>query len=423
MMLVLLAGPSVASEPEYLLSEEVLTGVEVESPLDFGFEDPVLFRRYRELRGAKPPFRRDSNLDANLRSYWLRRDIKGAPDREALALGGELLLSSGWYRDTASVQAGAYTSQPIYAPDDKDGTDLLRPGQKGYSVLGKLNLQLQLRETRVTLFRGELNTPFANKRDIRMTPILFENYNLVSRDIDKLDIFASVVTAYKPQTSTKFIGLLTDISPSADSDMYIAGVRYRPAGEQSVGAIYYRVPDYLEIAYAEGQFDTTIAELPINFAGQYIHQSSIGGEVGGPFRSNAGGLKVELKWGATDWTLAWHRISGDEVRTDFGFYPGYNAVLVREFNRANEETFRLGLNYSFDQRIDGLKLLANMVWGNRPGSLDDESEFDLTIRYEFATRFPMNLQIRYARVRGQREMSAGDIDDFRAIFNYQIPVF
>ncbi len=38
--------------------------------------------------------------------------------------------------------AVGYTSQPLYAPNDKDGTTLLAPGQGGITVLGQAYGQL-----------------------------------------------------------------------------------------------------------------------------------------------------------------------------------------------------------------------------------------------------------------------------------------
>src|SRR5205814_1034358 len=50
---------------------------------------------------------------------------------EALAMGGALSFQSGWL---LSVSAVLYTSQPLHAPDARDGTALLETGQKGYTV-------------------------------------------------------------------------------------------------------------------------------------------------------------------------------------------------------------------------------------------------------------------------------------------------
>jgi len=96
---------------------------------------------------------KESEVTVHLRSYYLNRD-KPAPatDLEAWALGGWLGYQSGWMFDFLRVGAVGYTSQPLYAPDDKDGTLLLKPGQDGYSVLGQAYLALRMQQH---LFTGE----------------------------------------------------------------------------------------------------------------------------------------------------------------------------------------------------------------------------------------------------------------------------
>ena len=39
-----------------------------------------------------------------------------------------------------------YTSQPLYAPPDRDGTLLLEEGQNGYTVLGQLYARVKILE-------------------------------------------------------------------------------------------------------------------------------------------------------------------------------------------------------------------------------------------------------------------------------------
>lgn len=44
------------------------------------------------------------------------------------------------------MSATLYTSQPLFAPVDRDGTKLLAPGQDGYTVLGQLFGRIKLYE-------------------------------------------------------------------------------------------------------------------------------------------------------------------------------------------------------------------------------------------------------------------------------------
>ena len=366
--LLLLSNNVLATEPEYIESDESSTGIGLDSPMDYSFEDRVVFKRHRRRLDDRAPFFRDGTLDANIRSYWFQRDNENTDNTKALALGGELVWNSGWYRDLIALQLGGYTSQPVYAPDSKDGTGLLQSGQNGYSVLGKANAQLKLGETRVKLYRSELKTPFANNGDIRMTPILFENYTVLSHDIEQVDILASYVTKYKERTSQSFKGMLEGIGSDNDSEMFIFGGRYRPEQGFSIGGIGYHVKDYLTIGYIGGQADLKSAWGDFNIAGQYIHQQNTGKSLGGDINNNSVGVKLEYQHGQASWTAAWHKVSGDSVRSDWGSYPGYNSIILRDFNRADEESFRIGLNYKVDQWLDGLSLIGNFVFGGTPDS-------------------------------------------------------
>ncbi len=98
-----------------------------------------------------------------------------ARDREAWALGGSLEYRSGRLADRFQIGAELFTSQPLYAPADADGTLLLKPGQEGYTVLGQLYAKLRLGDDDVlTVGRREFSTPYVNRQFNRMTPNTFE---------------------------------------------------------------------------------------------------------------------------------------------------------------------------------------------------------------------------------------------------------
>ncbi|MGH8174183.1 MAG: OprD family outer membrane porin, partial [Rhodanobacteraceae bacterium] len=71
------------------------------------------------------PFWRDSRFSAQLRTFYFDRDKYDSTSSEAWTLGGSFTYRSGYLADFLRFGATAYTSQPLYAPDDKDGTGLL----------------------------------------------------------------------------------------------------------------------------------------------------------------------------------------------------------------------------------------------------------------------------------------------------------
>ena len=129
---------------------------------------------------------KDTKFEFNLRSFYFdRSDFSGA-EKQAWAIGGWLGVKTGYFLDHIAFGATVYTSNPIYAPDDRDGTLLLAPGQNGYTVLGEFYAELRIvKDVGITVGAKGYDTPFINRNDTRMTPNTFEAIVLQGRT--KLD--------------------------------------------------------------------------------------------------------------------------------------------------------------------------------------------------------------------------------------------
>ena len=122
---------------------------------------------------------KDTKFDAQIRSYYFDRDKYDGSESEAWALGGSVGLKTGYFRERFALGATGYTSQRLHGPEDKDGTLLLAPGQHGYTVLGELYGEFLLNEdTRLSIGRRGIDTPYLNRNDSRMTPNTFEAITL-----------------------------------------------------------------------------------------------------------------------------------------------------------------------------------------------------------------------------------------------------
>jgi hypothetical protein len=141
-----------AAAPEYLATDQPApASVEDErSPMEEVYLDevpvPSVFPRLKKRLETAAPFWRDTQLRLQPRIYYFDREREIAQDSEALAYGGRLAYSSGWWRDRLKLNASLYTTQRAHGPNDKDGTLLLKEGQKGFSVLGEANIELKFRE-------------------------------------------------------------------------------------------------------------------------------------------------------------------------------------------------------------------------------------------------------------------------------------
>src|SRR5258706_575711 len=70
----------------------------------------------------RPAFIEDAKFNAQLKTFYFNRDKYDNSRSEAWALGGSATFRSGYLADLVRVGAVAYTSQPLYAPSDRDGT-------------------------------------------------------------------------------------------------------------------------------------------------------------------------------------------------------------------------------------------------------------------------------------------------------------
>ena len=118
-----------------------------------------LFAPAREAMKDLPPFLRDTDLKLHWRSYYFNRENpEDGTENEAWAFGGWISYRSGWLFDVFGLGATFYGSAPLYAPDDKDGTLLLKPGQEGYDVLGEAYAALRYRDDLLVRATGSWST-------------------------------------------------------------------------------------------------------------------------------------------------------------------------------------------------------------------------------------------------------------------------
>ena len=162
-----------AAPPEYLsaesphavpLSEEVNPVDAIgHHPRAFHIEDAILLPVLRESVAIFSP-----------RTYFLYRDRGDGTRFETFAVGGSAGMVTGWLHDSVRFGVTGYTSQRIHGPEDRDGAGLLREGQKEYSVLGELYAEARRGPWSLKIGRQELDLPYLNIHDIRMTPNTFE---------------------------------------------------------------------------------------------------------------------------------------------------------------------------------------------------------------------------------------------------------
>lgn len=405
----------------------------------------------------------DTTFEINIRTYYFDRHKFDGSESEAWAIGGWAGLRTGYFLDHFAFGLTGYTSQPIYAPDDKDGTTLLKPGQNGYSVLGEAYADIRIVDNlNLSIGRRGYDTPFINRNDTRMTPNTFEAIVLQGKvtfdepavasvpvnkdgmalsedgkdapapvpapkkDVATLKYGIGYFDEIKERNSDIFVSMSKDAGADVERGVYTAGIIYEK-GKFSIGGIDYYCDDIINIGYGETKFELPISnEVRPRIAAQFVDQRSTGNDLlfGRDFSVQQFGLKAEVPIQKVLFTAAYTHASGGDTNLQgpWSGYPGYTSVQVQDFNRAGESAFLVRLGYDFPA-VDGLSAYALAVFGTTPDAAGQyrQDEYDFNLQYAPKTNCLKGLsaRVRYAWV-NQHGGNVDTLRDFRVIINYLI---
>jgi hypothetical protein len=397
--------------------------------------EPERVRRpIRRLLQDSGPLWRDSQFDFDLRGYDFVREDELSTLSEAFAIGGELSFRSGRYKDRLSFGASWFTSQGVDAPADKDGTGLLGSGQTDISVLGKAYVRVDFSGLLTRLYRQDFDLPYLNREDSRMIPNTHEAYILARSDDEQgPDFLVGHVTRMKTRTSERFIdmGQIAGVDGSS-AGTSILGLRLRPRQSLELSGMALLTHDIFDTVYVEASWRREMTDdWAMNVAAQYSDQESTGKSLVGVFSTNSKGVRAAISYRNGIVTLARTETAGGAaIRSPFGGRPGFNSLMLFDFDRAGERATRLGVSYNFRRAgVPSLSLEINRALGK--GAIDsatslrlpDENETDLTIDYR-PTSGPLGgLWVRYRIANGGRGSPTADRSDRRLILNYELPLF
>lgn len=405
-----------------------------------GFKEEQPRRTLTQLVQSKltklPPFFRDTELELNARNYYFHRHRTDGSRAEAWAIGGSLAYRSGWLKDVFRIGAQVYTSQRIIGKRHRDGTLLLEPGQKGYTVLGQAYAQLKFLENRVTLFRQTFDLPYVNKRDNRMTPNTFEAYTIKgvferAFTHGSAAYIAGHVTRIKNRNDDQFISMsdAAGASSAGDQGLTMLGARVQPVKGLTFGAIDYHVNDVINILYAAADYTHPVTEqLKLRFQFQFTDQRSVGSHelTGASFDTRVYGGRLALSYRNATFRVAFSTTDEEEdIRSPYGSYPGYLSLMRKDFNRAGEDAWGVGLSYHFKGLgAEGLSMFANYAQGRHARdpqtslSRPDHEELNLTIDYRFQQKALKGLWLRVRGAVLNVEDQWRKSRELRVIFNY-----
>jgi hypothetical protein len=427
----------IATGPDYVREERPVADTldDAEGLITEGFADkrfeitffPALKKRLESL----PPFWRDTSLTVKPRSFYFDRD-RDIGDSVAWAAGGSVQHQSGWWKDRLRIATTLYTSQKLYGPGDKDETLLLKPGQQSFTVLGEAYMEVRLTEwSNARAGRTAIDLPYLNRQDSRMVPNTFLAYGVDGNVNGKLVFVAGQVTHMKRRNSDNFEPMSKAAGlRGTDEPASVAGMLYNFTDSINVGFINLHAWEFMNIFYSEGNSAWQASDdLALGLSAQFTDQRSVGDELDGDFETRVFGAKASATYKGATLSAAFSSTDNDSrIRSPFGSYPGYLSLMVKDFNRAGEDAWLVGLAYDFAEiGWQGISAFANYAEGYTPDSdstgAADQKELDLTLDIRPTSAFldGLWLRLRHARV-DQDGRFADDVRDWRVILNYELPL-
>jgi hypothetical protein len=375
----------------------------------------------------------DTDWKFQARSYYLDRDRYDDSESEAWALGGSAGFKTGYFRDRFAFGATLYGAAPLHAPDDKDGTVLLKPGQEGFAVLGEAYAEVLLSEdVQMTLGARTFDTPYLNQDDSRMAPNTFlaavvQGLHGDGKQDAQWRWGAGYFDKIKERNSDEFVSMSDAAGASIKRGVVAAGVNWSKDA-LSIGAIDYWSSNVINIFYTEVKYGFPIgANAKLAFAAQYSDQQSVGDErlTGSDFKAHQWGVKAELAAGGALLTAAHTDASGDrDMTAPWSGYPGYTSVQVEDFNRAGESAWLLRAAYAF-AKDTGLSTYLLYVAGSGADSVSaygrGETDFNLQWSPPEGTLKGLMVRLRYAHV-AQHDPGDTALNDLRLMVYYDLPL-
>jgi len=369
---------------------------------------------------------------AHLRTYdWDSRNTKGDPSA-AWAIGGWAGLTTRWYGDLIRFGVLGYTSQKLYGPADKDGSQLLAPGQEPITVLGQAYGMLRYEGQTFTGYRQMVDQPWVNPYDSRMIPNLFEGYLLSGKAAD-VDYIGGYVTKFKARDSNAFAWMSSAAGSSGPQrGMVMLDARLPWADQSFVRIAEQDLLDAYNTGYLDGEYVVAIGHQDrLRLRGQCADQRSVGSAGLGDFSTWMVGAGMVYEHGAFSVQAGWTQTSRNRATiATFGANPSYLHLMQSDFNDAGERAWLIGGAVDFTPAgLSGLTLKVG--YGSGRGAVDSStgaslgSQNETDVQLAFATDRSSSLHGLSLGLEGSWLNQAGATAQgrqLRAFVNYEIPL-
>lgn len=369
-------------------------------------------------------FRKKGRISGRVRSYYMNRTYVAQNPQQSTALGMWLNYRSPAWNKTCFVVTG-YTSQPVLTNNPQyGGANLLSSNQQGFSVLGRIFLDVSLGKNNMRLYRQTIETPFINTDDFRMVPYTVEAYTIDGTPSQRLYYMLSQVNKIKGWNNTAF-QWMSDFAGflGTNKTVTLGGIKYNPSDTWKLQLWHYLSYDFMSSTFFQSDADWYASrDVQLAFSTQAVNQQSIGNSISGNFHTGMLGLRGGITWKGISGTLAYNSTSlGHDIVNPWGSYQGFSSLIEEDCDLAGERAWTTGLAYNFEKMgIRGLSAFYNHSHsylfnsGNADQPLQDE--YDITVDY--AMNESAKIRFRLARVLRGFDMGNTNFSDCRLMFNY-----
>jgi hypothetical protein len=374
----------------------------------------------------------------HLRTYYFDSDPEAGSRATAWAAGGWLGYESGRWMNRFSIGAEYFLSLPVWAPDDRDGTRLLEPGQDPISALGIAYARWHLtNDDAMTFYRQYVDVPNVNRNDNRMVPRTFEGVSLGG----KAGSFDYLVgwfdrTKVREQSSFQDFATVAGARGAPSEDLWLGWLAWQPATTLRFQVSDHYVDNIFNTFYIDGAWTIPLAgDSSFVTTAQYMDQRSTGENLIGDFDTWVAGIKADWDTGPLTLTLAYQQTgSGNKFQSPYGGFAGYQSMLISDFDRASEKAWMIEGACDLSPKRDGtLTVSASYNYGrdardpSTGARLSDDQELDLGLTWRpylggDASRRPLSVDLKYGWLDSRSYPTEGETNQYRIIVNYEIPL-
>jgi hypothetical protein len=246
-----------------------------------------------------------------------------------------------------------YTGQEMSLNDsDKDVYGLLAKDENGdhesFSILGEAFIKAEFINISIKAGRQEMDTPFVNTNDNRLTPQSNEACILWFKGVPKLGIFASYVSKIRGKTDTEFVSMTEYAEvPGEGEPVVLGGLIYEGMENLKVQVWGFHSKDFFNEVYFRADCDHPVNEAwTWSGSAQYLSQKDTGDQSGGSLVSYTYAVESGVEAYGFGISAALAQVGDDEILIPWG-HDLLCSIMLNDAVRP-EETGILGtVQYDF----------------------------------------------------------------------------